>query len=132
MLHSSTSFWKYHYLIFDWASLVAQVKAPACQCGKAGFDPWVRKIPWRRKWQRTPVSLPGESHGGRNLVSYTVHGVAKGRTRPSDFTFIFLFSFHRNLHILFWSKQQKTKHAIKLCMVSTVQIGKLIKKGYMA
>ena len=27
------------------------------------FDPWMRKIPWRRKWQLTPVFLPGESHG---------------------------------------------------------------------
>ena len=32
------------------------------------FDPWVRKIPWRRKWQPTPVFLPGESHGHRSLV----------------------------------------------------------------
>ena len=31
-----------------------------------GFDPWVRKIPWRRKWQPTPVSLPGKSHGQRS------------------------------------------------------------------
>ena len=29
--------------------------------GAAGFDPWVGKIPWRRKWQPTPVFLPGES-----------------------------------------------------------------------
>ena len=32
---------------------------------KRGFNPWVRKIPWRRKWQPTPVFLPGESHGQR-------------------------------------------------------------------
>ena len=36
--------------------------------GSIGFDPWVRKIPWRRAWQ--PVFLPGESHGQRNLVGY--------------------------------------------------------------
>ena len=41
-----------------------------------GLNPWVRKIPWRRKWQPTPVSLPGKSHGQRSLVDY-VHGVAK-------------------------------------------------------
>ena len=39
------------------------------------FDLWVGKIPWRRKWQPTPVFLPGKSHGQRNLA--TVHGVAK-------------------------------------------------------
>ena len=31
------------------------------------FDPWVRKIPWRREWQPTPVFLPGESLGQRRL-----------------------------------------------------------------
>ena len=34
------------------------------------FDPWVRKIPWRRKWQPTPVFLPEESHGQRSLAGY--------------------------------------------------------------
>ena len=35
----------------------------ACLCGKPKFDPWVRKIPWRREWQPTPVFMPGEFHG---------------------------------------------------------------------
>ena len=35
------------------------------------FNPWVGKIPWRRAWQLTPVFLPGESHGQRNLVGYS-------------------------------------------------------------
>ena len=43
-------------------------------CRSHGFEPWVRKIPWRRKWQPTPVFLLGESHGQRSLVG-TVHGV---------------------------------------------------------
>ena len=33
------------------------------QCGRPGFDPWVGKILWRRKWQSTPVLLPGKFHG---------------------------------------------------------------------
>ena len=33
------------------------------QCRRPGFDPRVGKIPWRRKWQPTPVLLPGKSHG---------------------------------------------------------------------
>ena len=49
------------------------------QCGRPGFDPWVRKIPWRRKWQPTPVFLPGESRdspppGWRSLVGYSPWG----------------------------------------------------------
>ena len=46
----------------------------ACQCRRhrrPGFDPWVRKIPWRRKWWPTPVFLPGESHGQRILEDYS-------------------------------------------------------------
>ena len=39
-----------------------------------GFNSWVRKIPWRRKWQPTPVFLPGKSHGWRNLVGYSPWG----------------------------------------------------------
>ena len=45
---------------------------------------------WRRKWQPTPVFLPGKSHGRRSLVGYSQScGVAKSRTRLSDFTFSF-------------------------------------------
>ena len=38
------------------------------------FDPWVRKIPWKRKWQPTPVFLPGQSHGQRILEGYGPYG----------------------------------------------------------
>ena len=43
-------------------------KEPACQHKGPAFDPWVGKIPWRRKWQLTSVLLPGESHGQRSLA----------------------------------------------------------------
>ena len=43
-----------------------------------------REFPWWGKWQPSPVFLPGESHGQRTLVGYTVHGVAKSQTRLSD------------------------------------------------
>ena len=38
------------------------------------LDPWVGKIPWRRKWQPTPIPLPGKSHGWRILVGYNPWG----------------------------------------------------------
>ena len=41
------------------------------QCGRSVLDPWVGKIPWRRKWQPTPVLFPGKSHGWRSLVGYS-------------------------------------------------------------
>ena len=49
-------------------------KASACSAGVPGFDPWVGKIPWRRKWQPTPVFLPGEFHGQRSLLGYSPWG----------------------------------------------------------
>ena len=49
-------------------------KESACQCRRHEFSPWVGKIPWRRKWQPTPVFLPGKAHGQRNLVSYSPWG----------------------------------------------------------
>ena len=45
---------------------------------------------WRRQWHPTPVLLPGKSHGRRAWWA-VVHGVAKSRTRLSDFTFTFTF-----------------------------------------
>ena len=44
------------------------------QCRRCGFNPWVGKIPLKRKWQPTPVFLPGKSHGQRSLVSYSPWG----------------------------------------------------------
>ena len=52
-------------------------KESTCSAGATGdpmFNPWVRKIPWRRAWQPTPVCLPGESHGQRSLVGYSPWG----------------------------------------------------------
>ena len=47
------------------------VVVSACQCRRRGFHPWVRKILRRRKWQPTPVFLPGKSCGQRSLASYS-------------------------------------------------------------
>ena len=52
-------------------------KESACQCRRHRFDPWVRKIPWRRKWRPTPVFLPGKSHGQRSLVGYSPWGLKR-------------------------------------------------------
>ena len=49
-------------------------KEPTCQCRRPRLDSWVRKIPWRRKWQSTLVFLLGKSHGQRSLASYRPGG----------------------------------------------------------
>ena len=46
----------------------SEVKVSASNARKPGFDPWVGKIPWRRKRQPTPVFLPGKSHGQKSLA----------------------------------------------------------------
>ena len=50
------------------------------------MDPWVRKIPWRGKWQPTPVSLPGESHGRRSLVGHSPRGHRVRHDRATSFS----------------------------------------------
>ena len=66
-----------------WASQVALVvrnsPANAGDLKDEGFDPWVGKIPWRKKRKPTPAFLPGESHGGAWLA--TVRRVAKNLTQ---------------------------------------------------
>ena len=55
------------------------------QCGRPGFDPWVRKIPWRRERLPTPVFCPGGLHG---LYSRWGH-------KESDVTFTFITKYCR-------------------------------------
>ena len=55
----------------------ASGKEPSCQSRRhkrCGFNPWVRKIPWRRKWQLTLVPMHGKSHGQRCLAGYSPWG----------------------------------------------------------
>ena len=53
---------------------VSTVKESTCQCRRYRFNSWAGKMPWRRKWQPTPVFLPGQSHGQRSLVGYSPWG----------------------------------------------------------
>ena len=53
------------------ASLVAQMVKRLSTIGRPVYHPWVRMIPWRRKWQPTPVLLPGKSRGLRSSVGYS-------------------------------------------------------------
>ena len=62
------------------------VKGSAYNVGDPGLIPRLGRSPWRRKWQPTPVLLPGKSHG-----RIEEHGVAKSWTQPSNFTFTFHF-----------------------------------------
>ena len=50
------------------------------QCRRPGLEPWIGKILWRRKWQPTPVLLPGKSHGPRSMVAYSPWGPKESDT----------------------------------------------------
>ena len=86
----------------NWASQVVQKesgKESAGQCRRHGFDPSLRKIPWSRKQQPTPVFLPGDFHGQRSLMSYSLWGC-----NESDMTerLTHTSSIHNLLHV--WCK----------------------------
>ena len=83
-------------------------KASVClQCRRPGFNSWVGKIPWRRKWQPTPVFLPGKPHGQRSLVGYSPWG-----HKESDTTERLHFHFQPNdpliASLVIYRKQLKT------------------------
>ena len=80
-LTPSQRLWTLHLLFFHCCPGGTSGKEPACQCRRLkryGFYPWFRKIPWRRKWQPTPVILPGESHEQRSLAGYSPWGCRVG------------------------------------------------------
>ena len=72
------------------------------QCRVPGFDPWVRKIPWRWKWQPTLVILPGKSHGQKSL-----HSAGSDMTeQPSTHA----CNIHTDSEILFGNKKVTFSH----------------------
>ena len=94
-------------------------KESACNAGNLDSI-WVRKIPWRRAWQPTPILLPGEFHGRRSLGGYTVCGGHKSWTRPSDWHFHFFLRCHSIASWLFWNGQVETsRDALLTCVTSS-------------
>ena len=86
----------------------------------AMWETWVRDLgredPWRKKWQPTPVFLPGESHGRRSLVGYSPR-VAKSWTRLSDFTFTFFSSWRTSFRISV-NASQEMKNSFRFSLLS--------------
>ena len=64
------------------------------QCGTPGFNPWVRKIIWRREWQPTPVFLPEEFHGQRSLAGYSPWS-------GKDYYYL-LFIYYLSIYIIYY------------------------------
>ena len=62
------------FIVLHLGSVVKCPPAMQETCKRCRFDSWLRKIPWRRKWQPTPVFLPGKSQGQKSLVGYSPWG----------------------------------------------------------
>ena len=102
---------------------ITYVKESACQCRRhkrCGFDPWVRKIPWKRK--PTPFFLPGESHGKRSNVSLCMfvgreEGARMYRERKLSNNYLHneyrIFKSNKNQVI----KRNKNNHGIYKCQM---------------
>ena len=85
-------------------------KESACKTADLGsrprFDPWVRKIPWGRNWQPTPIFLPEESHGQRSLAGCSPWSLKElDMTEQLTLTFLWASSFPTFswvLYIMYW------------------------------
>ena len=76
-------------------------KSICLQSGRPGFNPWVGQIPWRRKWQPTPVLLPGKSHGQRSLAGCSPWGCKESdMTERLHFTFIKWFAMDNTFPVM--------------------------------
>ena len=73
---------------------VSSAPVVCLQCRRARFDSWVGKIPWRKKWQTSPVFLPGEFYGQRSLVDCHPQG-----HKESDTTEQLTLSLSRSLFL---------------------------------
>ena len=117
----SEKFYLYTHILVGGFLSCASSKEPACQwrrCKKCGFNPWIRKIPWKRKWQPTPVLLLGKFHGQRSLVGYSLWGhkeldtteqlynmkkISQMKGECNDYTNLFLFKlYHQTPDSLLW------------------------------
>ena len=97
-------------------------------CLQWSFNPWVRKIPQRRKWQTTSVFLPGESHRQRSLMRYIPWGLKESdMTEQLSMQELDLFQF-RGKHALYTEcgPSQAMSAAVKCIMVSFYRLGNFI------
>ena len=88
-------------------------KETACQCRRCEFESWVRKIPWRRKGQSTPVFLPGKSYEQRSLADYSLWGGRIGRDLVTK----------KQNNLKFWAANSKVE--IRVCdeLILSLNIG---------
>ena len=100
------------------------VKASACNGRDQSLIPGFGKIPWRRKWQPTPVLSPGKFHGWRSLGGCYSPWGHKDSNRLSDFTFTFKRQKAYDMRfIYFWhSKQRGHVIPVERLLIKTISV----------
>ena len=107
------------------------VKEPTCQCRRPErhkFSPWVGKIPWRRKWQPTPVFLPGKSHRGAQwgiVHSVTESDMTEATWHISQYRYLYqkirkFLNEGKNTHLKN-QKKDKIKHKARRKKINNVR-----------
>ena len=94
-------------------------KEPACQCRRhkrLRFDPWVRKTPWKRAWQPTPVFLPGNPMD-RGAWWGMVHRVAKSWTRLKPLSMQYASTQEKHAGIQSKATERRPRKSVQLKMV---------------
>ena len=87
-IHLSQHIFNCPYLLVGLPQWVSSKESSARQ--EHDFNPW-GNIPWRRKWQPTPVFLPGKPHGQRSLAGYSPQGHTESNTTEHAHTYMHLF-----------------------------------------
>ena len=85
-----------------------RIHLPVQQMWEIRVDPWVGKIPWRRKWQLTPVFLPGKFHGQRSLAGYSPWGHKESDTTERLSTHVHMQRYTTNMILISSKDERKT------------------------
>ena len=118
------------------------------QRNRHGFDAWVRKVPWKRKWQPTPVFLPGKFHEQRSLAGYSPWGHKRVRhdlatkQQQQSFNIILIYltwvsmsspwESKKSWHIKTNDSWDSLWHRVltgRACLERTETLGEVISKG---
>ena len=109
----------------EWAFLVAQQYRILLQCRRRGFDSWVRKIPWKRKWQPTPAFLPRKSHGQRSLAGFSPQGHKRVGSAAWEAPAVCISSVQSLSHVLLFETPWTAAHQAFLSITNSRSLLKL-------
>ena len=96
---------------------------------RCGFDPWVRKIAWSRKWQLTPVFLPGKFHVRRSLAGYSPWSHEESDTTKHKTRYGSCY-WGRWLSVVWWGGEGGKEDLVSLTVIQFLWTGLFVSSGY--